>query len=273
MRAAAAKTTAVKSLKFDLDATASGSASGASLKCTAAGELPASLRSGPLANIFKNMSAEQRRAYCAQIERQAATPRPFTVKIKGNGASQLPDRFRLAGTVGTGGISIDTEVIGISGTLYVKDPQTSVWKTLDQLGVSIDASTFTRLDPDFSVHSLDAAKSVKDLGDTTLGDTRVHHYQVELDPAKLKAELTSHPLFKDAQAQEQLQKYIDDLSKGTSRVEVWIGVSDDLVRRQVLDFKQGTVDASALVSDLTLHVQLDLHDYNSKVDVSAPATS
>ena len=280
VRAAAAKTSALHSFKLDLDFTSSGTRNEtASVGCTPAGELPPPLAAGPLATAFAKMTPKERAAFCAKLARQAASlPRQFSLSIRGKGASQLPDRLRVDVTASVLGISVDTELIRVGDAIYVKNPVSGAWTTLDQLGFGLDASTVSQLDPSSALAFLDSAKSAKDLGDTTLDGVRVHHYRVELDDDKLRQQATSKPIFKDPKVQDLVRQYADSVGKAAYTLEVWIGTSDDLLRRELIDVTVNpagsTSGAPALpFSDLKVHGVINFHDFNGKVTIEAPAVS
>jgi hypothetical protein len=125
-------------------------------------------------------------------------------------------------------------------------------------------------------------KSIKDLGDTTLNGTAVHHYQLTPDTAKLLASLNSSA--KNPQAAAAIKQV---LNSGTMTIEVWFGKDDHLVRRLLtnadytIDLNQlmGSLGAvagssSRLPSGSTIHataqVTINYHDFDAPVTISIP---
>ncbi len=207
----------------------------------------------------------------------------LAVNISGNGEAQFPDRYHAAATVKMSSFSLASEVIVANGQAYVKNPLTGKWQTnpagsglTDQLGQP-DPLTYEQL--------LKNVKSIKDLGDTTLNGTAVHHYQLTPDTAKLEASLNSSST-KNPQALAALKQVLDS---GTMTTEVWFGKDDHLVRRLATD-SDYTIDLSQLLGSLgagsatsgarlpagstihaVAHVVINYHDFDSPVSITVPA--
>jgi len=126
-------------------------------------------------------------------------------------------------------------------------------------------------------------KSVKDLGDTTLGSASVHHYKLTPDKDKLIASLDK--LGKNPQAAAAMKQVLDS---GTMTIEVWFGKDDHLVRRlnvnldYNIDLNQlmGSLGASTgasgsrLPAGSTIHataaVVINYHDFDAPVTINVP---
>ena len=143
-------------------------------------------------------------------------------------------------------------------------------------------SQFTnQADPLSSAAILKTAQSVKDLGDTTLNGTVVHHYQIVPDKNKLADQASTQ------QAKDLVRSM---LQSGTLQLEVWIGKDDHLLHR-LKDDTDATIDLNqvmqasgqAMPPGITLppgatvhtvvHATIDYHDFNAQVTVSVPAVS
>lgn len=218
-----------------------------------------------------------------QLGQSLGTNGSLAVGINGNGEAQFPDRYHAAATVKMSSFSLASEVIVANGQAYVKNPLTNKWQSspagqglTDQLGQP-DPLTYEQL--------LKNVKSIKDLGDTTLNGTAVHHYQLTPDTAKLMASLNSSAT-KNPQALAALKQVLDS---GTMTTEVWFGKDDHLVRRLVTDSNY-TIDLGQLMGSLAgasassgaklpagstihavSHVVINYHDFDAPVSITVPA--
>ena len=121
--------------------------------------------------------------------------------------------------------------------------------------------------------------------DSDVNGDHVHHYRVNLDADKLKAELSKKGVIPDSKT----SKFFDDFVKnGKYTMEVWVGTSDRLVRRVTLSFDAVT-DASTLGGftlggttpktqatpqpvHVTAHAQLNYSDFNKSIKSTPPPT-
>ncbi len=214
----------------------------------------------------------------------AQVPENLSIDVNGKGQMQLPSKAAFSMQVKTGGITVTTDAVIDGGKFYIKDPTSGNWMLaqnvpgLGQLG--------NQLDPTSANDVLKTVQSVKDLGDTTVGGTSVHHYDIVPDKVKLAQQLAG------ANADAQTQAFIQDvLNNGTIHVQVWIGKSDHLLRRLQEDL-DGNIDLSKELGALgqsgqlppgaiptnasihfTAHIKVDLHDFNSAVTVAIPSVS
>jgi hypothetical protein len=213
----------------------------------------------------------------------------LTIALKGNGEAQLPDRLHATIGVQMGGISVSTEEVVAAGKAYVRNPVSGVWTMAPATGGL--SNEFSQPDPLTATQVLDTAKSVQDLGDTSLNGTTVHHYRLVPDKAKLSARLQSLPALKNnAQAQAAFNQI---LNNGTMTIEVWFGKDDHLVRRIVSDANlafdlgqlmqvlgvgrgsQGVPPSSGTLptgsmAQVTAHMDISYHDFNAPVTVTVP---
>jgi PBP1b-binding outer membrane lipoprotein LpoB len=209
-------------------------------------------------------------------------PHTVNATIKGDGALEMPDNLQMAVTFKTEGLSIDTEIVVIAGTAYVKDPLSGKWKTtsLSELGFSAGAS---QLDPSTYTELMKAVKSVEDKQDTTIKDStgaevRVHHYRLTIDPAVLKDKVGAS--ISNAKLKAAVLQYADTLAASNYTYEVWIGVTDDYVHRLTLDVSPGTANPGATppadggvteaLRSLKVHVTIDFRDFNGPVKITVP---
>ncbi|HYM50111.1 MAG TPA: hypothetical protein VET65_06000 [Candidatus Limnocylindrales bacterium] len=213
----------------------------------------------------------------------------LVVTLKGTGEAQFPDRLHAQISTQLGGLTVTTEEVVAAGKAYVKNPVTGRWSLAQSTGGL--SNELNQPDPLSAAQLLDTAKSVTDLGDTTLAGVAVHHYRLTPDRSKLIAKLQSLPALKNnAQAQ---QAFTQILNGGTMTLEVWFGKSDHLVRRLVSDatltFDLGqlmqalgtgrgtqgtplphTTVAPGAASQVVAHLQIDYHDFNTPVTVTVP---
>ena len=219
-------------------------------------------------------------AALAQSLGQSSSNGTLVVNLSGNGEAQFPDRYHAGLNAKMTGFSVATEVIVANGQAYVKNPITNKWQAssasggLDQLGQP-DPLSYDQL--------LKNVQSIKDLGDTSLNGTAVHHYQLTPDKAKLLASLNKSGA-KNAQALAAMKQVLDS---GTMTVEVWFGKDDHLARRlstdasYAIDLNQllGALGSAAtpnraLPAGSTIHatarVVINYHDFDAPVTISIP---
>jgi hypothetical protein len=157
---------------------------------------------------------------------------------------------------------------------------TGKWESSAQGGVT---GQLSQPDPLSYEQLLRNVKSVKDLGDTTLGGTTVHHYQLIPDKDKLLASFDKAAV-KNPQAKAAIEQV---LNSGSMTVEVWFGKDDHLVRRVTTDADY-TVDLNQLMSSLgapsssgtrvpagstihaTAHIEINYHDFDAPVTITIP---
>lgn len=205
-----------------------------------------------------------------------------TVNLKITGAAQRPDQLQAMVMAKIGGVTINTEVVAVGGTLYYKDPMTSRWEVLKRGETGSQHTDKVKLSYQTI---LDTAKSVTEVGDpTTLNGVSVEHYRVVPDLVKLFAQLSADHQPKNPQAAAIIQEVLKSV---ILTADVWTGVDDHLIHRLSYD-TDVTVDLSQLatafpsdsqqaltlppgsVARLTAHAVIDLHDFNVKVKIQAP---
>jgi hypothetical protein len=202
-----------------------------------------------------------------------------SLDMSGTGEAQFPDRYHATVNAKLAGLSVDTEVIVANGKAYVKNPVSGQWQVSPQAGIT----GLSQPDPLSYDQLLKNVKSVKDLGDTTLNGTTVHHYRLTPDKDKLIASLDK-AVAKNAQALAALKQVLDS---GTMTVEVWFGKDDHLVRRVSTDADY-TIDLNQFMGSLgptaksgsqfpagssihaTAHVVINYHDFDAPVTISIP---
>jgi hypothetical protein len=221
----------------------------------------------------------------SMFAQSGTTAGSFALNLTGNGEAQFPDRYHATVNAKLGGVSIGSEVISVAGTAYVKNPLTGKW-TASTVPAGI-AGQLNQPDPLSYAQLLSTVKSIKDLGDTTLQGTTVHHYQLIPDKAKLEASLNAGSATKTAQAQAALKQVLDN---GAMTIEVWFGKDDHLVRRLVtdadyhLDLGQlmgtlgaGSPNGAKVPAGSTIHavahMVIGYHDFDAPVTIAIPTVS
>jgi len=220
----------------------------------------------------------------AQLGQSGATAGSISLDMTGTGEAQFPDRYHAVINVKMSGLSLATEVVVANGKAYVKNPLSGKWQVSPQSGGI--SGQFTQPDPLSYEQLLKNVKSIKDLGDTTLNGTAVHHYQLIPDKDKLLAALDKAAV-KNPQALAAIKQVLDS---GTMTVEVWFGKDDHLVRRVSTDADY-TIDLSQLMGSLgaapksgsplpagstihaTAHIVINYHDFDAPVTISIPTVS
>ena len=209
----------------------------------------------------------------------------LAVDLSGNGEAQFPDRYHMTVNAKMAGFSIATEVIVANGKAYVKNPLSGKWEASAQSSSLTDQ--LGQPDPLSYDQYLKNVKSIKDLGDTTLGGTSVHHYQLTPDKDKLLASLAKRPSM-NPQALAAVKQV---LNSGTMTIDVWFGKDDHLVRRvsvnadYSVDLNQlmGSLGASAgsssnsLPAGASIHavanVVVNYHAFDKAVTINVPTVS
>jgi hypothetical protein len=212
--------------------------------------------------------------------------RTTTVKLKVSGAAKRPDQLDANLSATIGGLTINTEVIATGGHLFYKNPMTQKWEEAAKRGTppahsKSGASLYQTL--------LNTATSLTEVSanPSTLDGVPVDEYHIVPDLAKLFAQLGNGEAPKNPQASSAIQQL---LQNATVTADVWTGSADHLVRRATYDV-DATADLSQVASTLgslprsaapaftipdgsiahlTAHVELNLHDYNSRVTITAP---
>jgi hypothetical protein len=178
---------------------------------------------------------------------------------------------------------VATEVVVANGQAYVKNPISGKWESSAQGGLT---GQLSQPDPLSYEQLLKNVKSIKDLGDTTVAGTSVHHYQLTPDKDKLIASFDKAAV-KNPQAKAAIEQV---LNSGTMLVEVWFGKDDHLVRRVTTDADY-TVDLNQLMGALgapsasssrvpagstihaTAHIEINYHDFDAPVTIAIPTVS
>ena len=210
-------------------------------------------------------------------------PHTYQLDLTGSGDAVFPDRFHYTVTLKLGpSFHIVEELISVAGVAYEQD------------GVHIDfgggvTPTWSKrnpqnllpVDPFKTLQSLKDTLPPRDLGDTTIGGARVHHYAMDMDPAKLVAEETA------ALADPSLQPALQDaILHGSFYVELWIGTDDHRIRRiSTLEKRNEAIALLRAEGNLPLtptasnqgvvamsdQFVLNLQDFNKPVTITVPA--
>ena len=209
-----------------------------------------------------------------------------TVTFKVSGAAKRPDQLDANASATIGGLTITTELIATGGHLYYKNPMTQKWQSMTRPAPQAGKPSTSHL----SYQTLlDTAKSLTEVtaSPSTLDGAAVDEYHIVPDLAKLFAMLASGRAPENSQAAAAIEQL---LQNATVSADVWTGTGDHLVRRVSYD-ADVTADLSQLASalgsvsspaaqsfsipagstgHLTAHVQINLHDYNRSVTITAP---
>ena len=215
---------------------------------------------------------------------QGAAGGSLAMDLTGTGEAQFPDRYHASLNAKMSSFSIASEVVVANGKAYVKNPLTNKWE------VSSPSASFTEqlgeVDPLSYNQLLKNVKAIKDLGDTTVNGTAVHHYQLTPDKDKLLASLDSSTV-KNPQTLAALKQVLDS---GRMTIEVWFGKDDHLVRR-ILTTADYTIDLNQFMSSVggplasgnplpsgsvihaTAQIAINYHDFDSSVTISIPSVA
>jgi hypothetical protein len=248
----------------------------------------AAQRAGQLHSAKFDLQGNVKMTFPAQLGQafgqSGAAAGSISLDMTGTGEAQFPDRYHAVINAKLTGLSVATEVVVANGKAYVKNPLNGKWQVSPQSGGI--TGQFSQPDPLSYDQLLKNVKSIKDLGDTTLNGTAVHHYQLTPDKAKLIASL-NNAAAKNPQALAAIKQVLDS---GTMTVEVWFGKDDHLVRRVSTDADY-SIDLNQLMGALgapaasgsqmpagssihaTAHVVINYHDFDAPVTISIPTVS
>jgi hypothetical protein len=210
----------------------------------------------------------------------------MNVALAITGAAQRPDRLQATVSAKLGGLTIQTEVVAAGGNLYYKDPMTSKWEIVKRAGAAASQSSTAELSYQML---LDTAKSVTEITDAnaSIGRAAVDHYRVVPDLVKLFDQASAGQSPTNPTAASLLKGI---LQNATLTADVWTGTSDHLIRRLSYDASV-SADLSQLsaampgktadkapafslpagsVAQVTAHIVIDLHDFNTQVNIQAP---
>ena len=218
-------------------------------------------------------------AFVEQLGPAGALLGNFSIDMSGKGDAKFPDTASMSLQVKTGGITVSTDMVLAGGKIYIRDPTSGSWT---QPASAQSFSQFTnQSDPLASAAILKTAQSVKDLGDTTLNGSAVHHYQIVPDKNKVADQ---------ASTQEAKDLVRSMLENGTIQLEVWIGKDDHLLHRMKND-TDATVDLGKVMAasgqqmppgfpmpagatvHTVVHATIDYHDFNAPVTVTVPSVA
>lgn len=219
----------------------------------------------------------------AQLGQSGAAAGTISLDLSGTGEAQFPDRYHALINARMSGMSLATEVVVANGKAYVKNPLSGKWQVSEpSTGIT---GQLSQPDPLSYEQLLKNVKSIKDLGDTTLNGTAVHHYQLVPDKEKLLAALDNAAV-KNPQALAAMKQVLDS---GTMTVEAWFGKDDHLVRRvstdadysidlnQLMGSLGGGRSGSQLPAGSTIHaiahIVINYHDFDAPVTISIPSVS
>ena len=203
----------------------------------------------------------------------------LSIDMSGKGEAKFPDKASMSLQVKTGSMTISTDMVFAAGKIYIKDPTTGNW-TAPASAQGVTQFT-NQADPLSGAAILKTAQSIKDLGDTTLNGSAVHHYQIVPDKNKVADQATT---------QEAKDLVRSMLESGSIQLEVWIGKDDHLLHR-VKNDTDANIDLKKVMEasgqqlppgfplpagatvHTVVHATIDYRDFNAPVTVSVPAVS
>jgi hypothetical protein len=218
-------------------------------------------------------------SFTEQLGPAGAALANLSIDMSGKGEAKFPDKASMSLQVKTGGITASTDMVFAGGKIYIKDPTSGNWT---QPAGAQGVSQFTnQADPLSGAAILKTAQSIKDLGDTTLNGSAVHHYQIVPDKSKVADQASTQ------QAKDLVRSMLEN---GSILLEVWIGKDDHLLHRMKND-TDATIDLKKVMEasgqqlppgfplpagatvHTVVHATIDYRDFNAPVTVSVPAVS
>ena len=218
-------------------------------------------------------------AFVEQLGPAGASLANMSIDMSGKGNAKFPDTASMSLEVKTGGITVTTDMVFAGAKIYIKDPTSGSW-TAPASAQGISQFT-NQTDPLSSATVLKTAQSIKDLGDTTLNGSAVHHYQIVPDKNKMADQASTQ------QAKDLVRSMLES---GTIQLEVWIGKDDHLLHRMKND-TDATIDLTKVMEasgqqlppgfpmpagatvHTVVHATIDYHDFNAPVTVTVPSVA
>jgi hypothetical protein len=203
----------------------------------------------------------------------------LSIDLSGKGEAKFPDKASMSLQVKIGSMTISTDMVLAAGKIYIKDPTSGSWTA--PAGAQGVTQFTNQADPLSGAAILKTAQSIKDLGDTTLNGSAVHHYQIVPDKNKVADQ---------ASTQEAKDLMRSMLETGSIQLEVWIGKDDHLLHR-VKNDTDASIDLKKVMEasgqqlppgfplpagatvHTVVHATIDYRDFNAPVTVSVPAVS
>ncbi|HET9847951.1 MAG TPA: lipoprotein [Candidatus Dormibacteraeota bacterium] len=223
------------------------------------------------ANILEQFPA----SFTQSLGPQGSALSNLSLDMSGKGEAKFPDQASMSMQVKTGSVTISTDMVISGSKIYVKDPQSG---TFSETANGALGQFTSQTDPLSGAAILKTAQSIKDLGDTTLNNAAVHHYQIIPDKNKLAEQASTQ------QARDLVRSMLE---KGSVQLEVWIGKDDHLLHRikdntdagidlnQVLEasgqqMPPGLSIPAGTTVHAVVHATIDYHDFNTPVTVTVP---
>lgn len=218
-------------------------------------------------------------AFTQSLGPQGSALSNLSLDLSGKGQARFPDKASMSMQVKTGSISVSTDIVFSGGKIYTKDPQTGNFTETGSGNALLQFGNQT--DPLSGAAVLKTAQSIKDLGDTTLNGSAVHHYQIVPDKDKMADQATTQ------QAKDLVRSMLE---KGSVLLEVWIGKDDHLLHR-LKDDTDASIDLNQVLQasgqqmpsgvsippgttvHAVVHATIDYHDFNTPVTVTVPPIS
>ena len=215
-------------------------------------------------------------AFTQSLGPQGSALSNLSLNLSGKGQAKFPDQASMSMQIKTGSVSISTDMVLSGGKIYVKDPQSGNFSESPN-GNALSQFT-NQTDPLSSAAILKTAQSIKDLGDTTLNGSAVHHYQIVPDKNKMADQASTQ------QAKDLVRSM---LQSGSVQLEVWIGKEDHLLHR-LKDDTDASIDLNQVLQasgqqmppgvsipagttvHAVVHATIDYHDFNASVTVTVP---
>ena len=214
----------------------------------------------------------------------------MSVALTITGAAQRPDRLQATVSAKLGGLTIQTELVATGGNLYYKDPMTSKWELVKRAGAAASHGSTAKLSYQML---LDTAKSITEITDpnTSIGGVAGDHYRVVPDLVKLFDQASAGQSPTNATAASALKLVLQNASL---TADVWTGTSDHLIRRLSYDASASadlsqlsalmagkaadkgpafSLPAGSTMAQVTAHIVIDLHDFNTQVNIQAPTVA
>lgn len=152
-----------------------------------------------------------------------------------------PDRMHGMVSMSVVGVTIESEMVTIGETTYVKNPATGQWETSTEPASPYSPGDFTGLEPA-------DIEGLVIVGQKTLDGTPVYHLQGTLSAGDMGEAFAG--------------------TEGEMQVEYWIGVKDGLLRRAFVRVELSSTDTRAVA--IGMETTVTYSDYGKTLAIEPP---
>ncbi len=159
-----------------------------------------------------------------------------------SGDFKTPDRIQGEMKIEMGEFSVETEIISIGETVYIKDPSSGEWQMSTEQATPFNPDDFIGLEPSDIANMVGLTLQ----RETVLDGVPVYHLEGSLSP-------------------EVKEAIMGDVG-GENKVAYWIGVEDGWIRQVNFDM-EFLMDE---VTEIQATIKLNFSEFNKEITIEAP---